>query len=101
MSAQAKAQSAAPSQDVGPNEDLQAHQDLHHLVEAEKIKKDRKRHAAAMKKHAEMTAALQNIAAQQGAQGAQGGQPGIPQQPPQMQMQPVQAAQPTANIGAY
>ncbi len=41
--------------------DWNAEADLRHLIEAEKIKKDKKRHRAAMKKHKEQMDALQSI----------------------------------------
>lgn len=41
--------------------DFQADSDLRTLIEAEKIKKDKKRHAAAMKKHAELMSAVEKI----------------------------------------
>ena len=39
----------------------QAEADLRSLIEAEKIKKDSQRHKAAMGKHKELSAALNNI----------------------------------------
>ena len=42
----------------GMDKDWQAESDLRTLIEAEKIRKDKGRMAAAMKKRAEMTAAL-------------------------------------------
>jgi hypothetical protein len=42
----------------------QAHGDLHTLIEAEKIKKDKKRHGAAMKKHKEMLSNLKAVTQQ-------------------------------------
>lgn len=49
--------SASPQMD----KDWQAECDLRTLIDAEKIKKDKARHAAALKKHAEMMAAMQEI----------------------------------------
>lgn len=81
-----KAAPAEPDQD-----DMQAHADLHHLVQAAKVRAHPKRHKAAMAKHAEMLAALQQVAqqSQQQPQGAPGGAP-MPAGPA-----------PTANGGAY
>ena len=42
-------------------EDFQAESDLRALIEAEKIKKDKKRMSAAMKKHKEMMTAMSSI----------------------------------------
>jgi hypothetical protein len=42
--------------------DYRADSDLRTLIEAEKIKKDKARHSQAMKKHAELTAAVKAIA---------------------------------------
>jgi hypothetical protein len=41
--------------------DYKADSDLRTLIEAEKIKKDKARHAAAMKKHAELMSAVEKI----------------------------------------
>jgi len=41
--------------------EYQAEADLRTLIEAEKIKKDKARYGAAMKRHKEMTQALANI----------------------------------------
>ena len=43
------------------NKDYEAESDLRTLIEAVKIKKDKKRHAAAMKKRGEMKADLDKI----------------------------------------
>ena len=79
------------SQPVEPDaDDMQAHADLHTLINAAKIHKDKKRHGNAMKKHKEMMAALQAVAAnaqQQQAPDQGGGAPAAPA--------------PTANGGAY
>jgi hypothetical protein len=43
------------------DKDWQAECDLRTLIDAEKIKKDKARHSAALKKHAEMMADMENI----------------------------------------
>ena len=84
----APAASAAP----GPD-DMQAHADLHTLISAAKIRAHKPRHKAAMAKHAEMMAAMQQVAAQaqQPPQGA----------PDQGAPGPAAPAGPIANGGAY
>lgn len=48
------------------DKDYEAENDLKALIEAEKIKKDKKRYAAAMKKHTEQMAALKAVGAKKG-----------------------------------
>lgn len=43
------------------DKDFQAEQDLRTLIEAEKIRHDKTRKAAAMKKHKEMMAAMKDV----------------------------------------
>ena len=74
---------AAPDKAAAGPDDYQAHSDLHTLIEHAKIHRDPKRKKAAMAKHAEMLAALQQVAAnaqQQPPQGAPAGPagPGVP-----------------------
>ena len=77
--------------------DMQAHMDLRTLLEAAKIRGDKSRHSAAMKKHQEMQAAMQQVAAQ-----AQQQPQGQPQPDPNAGGAPAQpSGGPTANGGAY
>ena len=88
--------SPAPAAGAAPGpDDYQAHSDLRTLIEAHKIHKDKTRHGAAMKKHKEMLAALQAIAAQQQQQQQQ------PQPAPDQGGAPAQPAGPSANGGAF
>lgn len=80
-----KSKTSKPVADA-PVDDWQAHDDLRTLIEGHKIRKDKKRHGAAMNKHKEMLAALQAIAAQQ------------QQAPADMGAVPMK---PTANGGAF
>ncbi len=52
---------AGPKAMAGMDKDYMAECDLKTMIEAEKIKKDKTRHAAAMKKHKELMAAMESM----------------------------------------
>jgi hypothetical protein len=81
-----------PKMDAREKE-YRAHDDLRKLIEAAKIRGDKARHGAAMKKHAEMQAAIQQVGQDAGQQGQ--GAPG----PQGAGASP--APMPVANGGAY